>query len=162
VLVSIISFAVEKGLILWFFLRKLELSLTVGAFFRLNFFRNLFMWALRIFYILKAQCFGWESLVIFLATWGQRLPGAAGARTLGPSDSQPVAISFNIFTTISSFVDMGETQVYIWPAVNKGLNRIFLDPIQWIFFCPDVIKNFLSYGSVGRQTPKPKIFETGA
>jgi len=39
---------------------------------------------LPIFYSLKAHCFGWESLVIFLATRGQRLPGTAGVVTLDP------------------------------------------------------------------------------
>jgi len=30
------------------------------------------------FLFIKATLFGWESFVIFLATQGQRLPGAAG------------------------------------------------------------------------------------
>jgi len=44
----------------------------------------IFKCALQIFYSLKAYCFGWESLDIFLATQGQRLPGAAGVRTPDP------------------------------------------------------------------------------
>jgi len=50
---------------------------------------------LAYFLSLKAHCFGWESLVIFLATLGQRLPGGWSCQSSNPrpSDSKPDAMA---------------------------------------------------------------------